>query len=939
MIKNFRKIIFIVITFIFVHCTTASGTNVTPPGSTVTQIPTLTSPIPPSEIKCNTGEELYMSKCVTICENGKLRNTEGVCSKLYNLKILLGDGSDISYSTVVGAGSIFTNNPPALSRIGYTFTHWLTNGTIVRPPFVMPEDDITLVAVWSIKSVKVSYNLDGGNSTTVLSATTYLYNSTITFASSPSRTGYKFEGWLANGVKYNSNSKYIIPGEDLTITAWWSAYYYNLTLNDLISPVSITSKTFNEATLLRNPNRNGYTFKAWTITGTDTSYAPGSSFTMPSKDVTLTAWWSINKYKLDVRSYDGSNLSTANYDYNSNYTIPNNSITRTGYTFTAWSGSNGMSYLPGATISFPASDLTLTSLWSINNYRLNFDLAGGVDPSTTFVAATLHFDYRYNFNNTPSRTGYTFVAWTIAGAGATQLFSSSFNIPAMDTILTAWWSINKYELSFNLNGGNSNDTFATRAYDYNSTVNLPIPSRTGYTFNGWQSNGTLVTNVFRIPSSPVNFSALWIFNTYTVILVPTFGMINGSTDNVTLTNVTYGSALPTPVLANYTFIGWQTIIGDINYYTTALAGNVTMIAAYSKTVDLNGNGLIDITNRDDLNKVRFNLAGTSLKESAADIRGAFGGCPNKLCRGYELKNDINLSGFDWTPIGGADTGTFTATFNGNGFEISHLTFKATRYDVGFFGKATGSTVRIESLGITHASIVQNDGLNPAYLPDNSQYAGILVGYFGNGTISNCYAKGIIIGKENTGGLVGYLDSANLINSYSISNVEILNDEIGGGGLIGTASNSTIINTYSQGTLKGSVVQVIVNPPFYDNQELTKFYGGLASRVLNSKFSNSYTSVLLDISSDGRYIGAIAGELTDSSNIMNTVFWDNTIFMNANGIIYNSTFNGQGLSTTNMQTTTSAITGLGNCFQLINGSYPKLYYSVNGVCTNTLMRGQ
>ena len=548
MLKTYRKIIFIVITLIFVQCTTATGTNVTPPETTVTTIP-------PTEIKCNTGEELYNSKCVTICDSGKKRNTEGVCSNLYNLKILLGEGSDISFSTVIGAGSIFTNNPPELKRTGYTFTHWLSNGTIVKPPFVLPESDVTLISVWSIKSLKVSYNLDGGISTTILSATTYLYNSTITFASSPSRTGYKFEGWLANGVKYNSNSNFTIPDENVTITAWWSAYYYNLTLNDIISPLSTTSKTLNEATLLRVPNRIGYTFKAWTITGTDTSYAPGSSFTMPSKDVTLTAWWSINNYKLNVLSYDGSNLSSANFDYNSNYTIPNNSIIRTGYTFTAWSGSNGMSYLPGANISFPASDLSLTSLWSINNYRLNFDLAGGVDPSTTFIAATLHFDYRYNFNNTPSRTGYTFVAWTIAGAGATQLFSSSFNIPAMDTTLTAWWSISKYELSFNLMGGNSNDTFSTKLYAYNTTVTLPTPTRTGYDFTGWQNGAQNISggSSFTISNNNINLIANWMIKNVSVTIIR-----NDGTPDVT-SNKNYGEIIPVPVLSRsgYTLIAWK----------------------------------------------------------------------------------------------------------------------------------------------------------------------------------------------------------------------------------------------------------------------------------------------------------------------------------------------------------------------------------------------
>ncbi|MFJ8063310.1 GLUG motif-containing protein [Psychrobacillus sp. NPDC096426] len=165
---------------------------------------------------------------------------------------------------------------------------------------------------------------------------------------------------------------------------------------------------------------------------------------------------------------------------------------------------------------------------------------------------------------------------------------------------------------------------------------------------------------------------------------------------------------------------------------------------------------------------------------------------------YELANDIDMVGFNFTPIAFYDevnwVGGFTGNFDGKGFKIKNLTItKSKGMFLGLFGQVFYGT--IQNVGLENVTI---NALN-------SRFSGALIGNSYDATIKNCYVNGgLITSQDESGGLLGKVDSTLIENSYA--NIPVnLNTSYYGGGFVGSVdSNSTITNCYSTGKVTYSV---------------------------------------------------------------------------------------------------------------------------------------
>ena len=311
---------------------------------------------------------------------------------------------------------------------------------------------------------------------------------------------------------------------------------------------------------------------------------------------------------------------------------------------------------------------------------------------------------------------------------------------------------------------------------------------------------------------------------------------------------------------------------SIGIYTTeVLVDGDGDFVGDEEDIDDDGDGLIEIRTAAELNQIRDQLGGTSYG-SAADQTGCGGAGGITECSGYELMNDITLTG-NWVPVG-TNTAPFAATFEGNGNSITGLNINDSRLNyVGFFGALEGATVR--NLHIEFGDIL------PTVTPGvGTPLVGVVAGRMTHGSrLLYVSVNGSLVGvgtgdepgssayQPKVGGLVGIVgikgdatatDNNQIIGSAAI--VEGIYTYRFGGGLVGEVITrepvtSVITASYAHiGTLIGTTSQ---------SNSGNSILGGLASRA-EVDTTNSYAVVGTLSSNRAKSIGGPVFEEDNSA---------------------------------------------------------------------------
>ncbi len=237
-------------------------------------------------------------------------------------------------------------------------------------------------------------------------------------------------------------------------------------------------------------------------------------------------------------------------------------------------------------------------------------------------------------------------------------------------------------------------------------------------------------------------------------------------------------------------------------------------AALVVDYDQDNDNLIDITNPQQLNALRYDPDGNGLPDNAAHYSAYTGGFPNgnisdtstpylgcqSTCIGYELTQSLDFAAGpypNWTPIGGS----YAAVFDGKGLTIRNLTIAGTTGNSGLFD-TLGSGGVIRDLGMLAASI-GNDGADA--------YVGVLAGDNDGGMIITSYASGGAVTVTGTstyaGGLIGR-NAGDVRAVYSTASVTASSTATTTiGGLIGLHAGS-ISASYAAGTTTGSGAAIV-----------------------------------------------------------------------------------------------------------------------------------
>jgi uncharacterized repeat protein (TIGR02543 family) len=339
--------------------------------------------------------------------------------------------------------------PDAPEREGYTFTGWDNS-------FENVIADITITAQWEIKSITITFESNGGNEIEPISQN---YATAVSAPTAPNKTGYTFLYWCSDSDLTAEYQFTTMPAEDITLYAKYKINQYTATFKDYDNTTLGTSKVdyLTSATAPSDPSRTGYTFNGW-----------DTAFSSMTADITVTATYTINKYTATFKDYDGTTvLGTSEVNYLTAATAPSDP-SRAGYTFNGWD----------TDFSSMTADITVTATYTINQYTATFK---DYDGSTVLGTSKVDYLTSATAPSDPTRTGYTFSSW-----------DTDFSSMTADITVTATYTINQYTALFI---DYESTILGSSTVDYLTSASAPAnPSRTGYTFNGWDTDFSSMTS-------------------------------------------------------------------------------------------------------------------------------------------------------------------------------------------------------------------------------------------------------------------------------------------------------------------------------------------------------------------------------------------------------------------------------------------------------------
>ncbi len=421
--------------------------------------------------------------------------------------------------------------------------------------------------------------------------------------SNPSRDNddnysYTFSGWQPTLTEVSEDAIYTA-----TYTSQSLPYYVTIDLDGgTSSATKLQFKTdkISKDMLPFDVKKSGFAFKGYSLNDVKvydengnvvSNYQPSANMTFKAiyeESVTLTVFYTLYNPKTDQlietfneKPTDIGNVSeTRSYNYNTYVDLF--AYANEGYQFVGWynegqvlSNDKDYKYMMWnedftieARFRYTLYDLTV---WSNNNDLGQVMIRSG-NSQVFYNEETLQEHYTESVTIVAySKTDTRFLGWYNE---KNELVSTNavytFDMLNRDYTLEAKW--NSFDITYDLDGGVNNSSNPTNYNVDTQNITLFAPTKDGYTFQGWQYNGNVITQINTANICHMNLKALWTYYTLTANVNNSNAGTVSSYDN---TKVTKDKSVTITAVTNagYTFIGWYD--GD-NELTKELSYTFTM---------------------------------------------------------------------------------------------------------------------------------------------------------------------------------------------------------------------------------------------------------------------------------------------------------------------------------------------------------------------------
>ena len=335
------------------------------------------------------------------------------------------NGSVAASATSATAGT--TVKLTATPAEGYTLDYFTLDGERINgDTFIMPARNVEVSAVFTANAYSITVVQPTGGSVAA-SATSATAGTTIELTATPAE-GYTLDYFTLDGERINGDT-FIMPARNVEVSAVFTANAYSITVvqptNGMVSASATSATAGTTIELTANP-AEGYTLDYFTLDGERIN---GNTFSMPARNVEVSAVFTANAYSITVVQPTGGSVAASATSATAGTTIELTATPAEGYTLDYFTLDGAR--INGNTFIMPARNVEVSAVFTANAYSITVVQPTGGTVSASKLSA--FFGEAVELTSVPDE-GYELSHYVVNGAANN---GGTFTMPARDVIVTA----------------------------------------------------------------------------------------------------------------------------------------------------------------------------------------------------------------------------------------------------------------------------------------------------------------------------------------------------------------------------------------------------------------------------------------------------------------------------------------------------------------------
>ena len=292
------------------------------------------------------------------------------------------------------------------------------------------EESIKLSTAFDAEPGAVKYSItvvQPANGSVAASATSATAGTTVKLTANPAE-GYTLDYFTLDGARINGNT-FSMPARNVEVSAVFTANAYNITV---VQPAggsvaaSATSATAGTTIELTATPAEGYTLNYFTLDGARIN---GNTFSMPARNVEVSAVFTANAYTITVVQPAGGSVAASATSATAGTTVKLTANPAEGYTLDYFTLDGER--INGDIFIMPARNVEVSAVFTANAYSITVVQPTGGTVSASKLSA--FFGEAVELTAVPDE-GYELSHYVVNGAANN---GGTFTMPARDVIVTA----------------------------------------------------------------------------------------------------------------------------------------------------------------------------------------------------------------------------------------------------------------------------------------------------------------------------------------------------------------------------------------------------------------------------------------------------------------------------------------------------------------------